>query len=492
MTNSQATAVTLIEQLAENLNYIASSGIDEHGWYVKLERQDSRMITRFDIQHDSSAFISFFVRTTSWDVDGERTDLHDCLSTLFAAFLRVAPRPVSCSYWDVPHPAFVAPETEIYARYLTVDQSDPGNFFVTAQALPQIEGLLSALVAFEILLRRYVDRTVTQEGEYIRSYSYEDVDDWAQRVSRVVREPFDFEKIQWNRRANPTWKFYRSIRSNLSIYHAPGLASLMSAAATQQESWQMIDGINGRLFLSHGVNNIVSFRHINLARRILTKLNDKETLPDLVLIPFENCFVAAGGAHLLFVRKDCGRKRFEQERERIRKRHQREEEVLYPITSFVWIEQIDAEAFERLIQELLEKEKGVIWVRQTGAARERDRGKDLLCEWETPPLPTEALVEEQSPFIRRLILVQCKALNRSVGKADVRDIRDTIEDHSAQGYFLAVSSRVTSGLTDHLLRMRQEGTYHIDWWTRDQIEERLSVLPEIAAKYPTVVQIKQT
>jgi hypothetical protein len=490
MSNSQATAVTIIEQLAEKLHYIANSGIDEYGWYVKLERQDSRIITRFDLQQDSSVFISFYVRTTSWDFDGERTDLHDCLSTLFAAFLRLSTSPLSCSYWDVPHPAIVASETEIYARYLTVDQSDPANFFVTEQTLPQIEGLLSALVVFEIMLRKYVDRTVNQEGKYIPSYSYEDVSEWAERVSRVVREPFDFEKIQWNRRGNPTWKFYRSIRTNLSIYHAPGLSALMCAAATQQESWQMIDGINGRLFLSNGVNNIISFKHINLARRILAELNPTKTF-DLVLIPFENCFVAAGGAHLLFARKDCGRKRYEQEKERIRKRHRHEETILFPITSFVWNEQIDYEAFERLIQDLLEKEKGVIWVRQAGVASERDRGKDLLCEWETSPLPNEMLVEEESPFIRRLILVQCKALKKSVGKADVKDIRDTIEDHNAQGYFLAVSSRITSGLTDHLLKMRQEGTYHIDWWTRDQIEDRLSALPEIAAKYPSVVQIKK-
>ena len=75
--------------------------------------------------------------------------------------------------------------------------------------------------------------------------------------------------------------------------------------------------------------------------------------------------------------------------------------------------------------------------------------------------------------------MQCKARKKIVGKAEVKDIRDTIEDHDAQGYFLAVSNRLTSGLTDHLLKMKQEGKFYIDWWTRDQIEKRLKAFPNL-------------
>ncbi len=484
-------AIEIIEGLAEKLHYEPSLYTDSARTHIKLERHGSPIITHFEIQKDNTAFIYFYIRTTSWDFGGERTDLHDCLSTLLAAHLRLSPIHASCSFWDVPHPAAHVPDTEIYARYLTIDQSSPPVFLVEEKTTQQIEELLSQMIMFEIMFSGYVDCTPNEQGDYEQGYSYDETTAWAEMVSKVIREPFDSQKIQWNTRTNPTWKFYRSIRTNLSLYHAPGLSFFMNVVSVQQQSWDNIDGINGQLFLSDGVSNIISFKNINFARRILAELDDENTFDEMVLIPLENSFVAAGGSHVLFMRRDCGQKRFEQEKERIRKRHKQEEELLFPITSFVWSEKIGEDDFERLIQDLLEEEKGVEWVRQVGPSKERDRGKDLLCEWETAPLPHEVITEEQSPYKKRLILVQCKARKKTVGKAEVKDIRDTIEDHDAQGYFLAVSNRLTSGLTDHLLKMKQEGKFYIDWWTRDQIEKRLKAFPNIAAKYPNVVQAKR-
>ena len=74
-----------------------------------------------------------------------------------------------------------------------------------------------------------------------------------------------------------------------------------------------------------------------------------------------------------------------------------------------------------------------------------------------------------------------------MNKEAVKDIRDTLDDHQATGYFLAVASHLTSDLTDHLDRLRTAGVYWTDWWNRTEIEERLNARPEITARYRDLV-----
>lgn len=63
-----------------------------------------------------------------------------------------------------------------------------------------------------------------------------------------------------------------------------------------------------------------------------------------------------------------------------------------------------------------------------------------------------------------------------MNKDAVKDIRDTMDDHHATGYFLAVASHITSDLTDHLDPLRTRGEYWADWWNGTEIEERLNKL----------------
>jgi Restriction endonuclease len=209
----------------------------------------------------------------------------------------------------------------------------------------------------------------------------------------------------------------------------------------------------------------------------------------LSLIPLENCFIAASGHHFLLLRRDCGKNRFADERERIRKRHQIESEVLFPINRFVWSDQVDDESFELLIRELLVREKGVRRVRKVSPSQERDGGRDLIAEWNTPPIRGQQLDEDQSPYTFRRVIVQCKGSKATVGKSKVQDIGDTVEHYDAQGYFLCVSSWLSTTLTDHLEKRRSEGKFWVDWWTRYEIEERLGRYPDLANKYPGVVTV---
>ena len=53
---------------------------------------------------------------------------------------------------------------------------------------------------------------------------------------------------------------------------------------------------------------------------------------------------------------------------------------------------------------------------------------------------------------------------------------------------LAVSSSLTSGLFEHLDRLRLGGKLWVDWWTRPEIEERLQAYPDVASKFSHIVR----
>lgn len=114
----------------------------------------------------------------------------------------------------------------------------------------------------------------------------------------------------------------------------------------------------------------------------------------------------------------------------------------------------------------------------------------MIAEWNTPPLPGQNINNGENPFTIRRVIIQCKASKSSIGKSKVQDIRDTVEYHNAHGYFLAVSSYLATSLTNHLLKLRDEGKFWVDWWTREELEERLKIWPDIVSKYPNIVSAK--
>jgi hypothetical protein len=140
--------------------------------------------------------------------------------------------------------------------------------------------------------------------------------------------------------------------------------------------------------------------------------------------------------------------------------------------------------------DLLKLEKQVLWVRQVSRTNEPDGGKDILCDWLTQPPSQSYLDEKIPPYVIRRVIVQCKAFKDAVPKSKVTDIRDTVEHHNTDGFFLAVSSHLGNTLTEHLYKMRTDGKIWVDWWTRSEIEERLRIHRHIVSKYPDIVQFK--
>ena len=97
--------------------------------------------------------------------------------------------------------------------------------------------------------------------------------------------------------------------------------------------------------------------------------------------------------------------------------------------------------------ELLCYEPGFAGVRKVGATREGDGNRDLqsIVSWiEKGKLKTEK------------IIIQFKAYQKSVGKYDVKDIRDKIDNYNAKGFMVVVSSHITVHLQDHMENLKKQ------------------------------------
>ncbi len=124
-------------------------------------------------------------------------------------------------------------------------------------------------------------------------------------------------------------------------------------------------------------------------------------------------------------------------------------------------------------------------MRKAGPTRQADKGRDLLLD--LVPDKTNQLSGTPSTEAVRVV-AQAKAVRETVGKSHVRDIRDTVEHHEAAGYFLIVSSQLSSGLIEQLETLRKQRGWHIDWWTRSEIELRLRRHVDILERFGDVIR----
>ena len=160
------------------------------------------------------------------------------------------------------------------------------------------------------------------------------------------------------------------------------------------------------------------------------------------------------------------------EKEEILDRNKKEQALLLANRDFVWKYPLNYSRFEELCADLLEELYPMSKIRLAGNANNADGGRDVLIYNSD----------------ETLYICQCKAYQKSVGKSDVKDIRDTIEFHGATGFFLMVSSTITSPLIKHLELLRQK--YKIEWWTQREIFKLLRRYPLLAEEYKDILEIK--
>ncbi len=151
--------------------------------------------------------------------------------------------------------------------------------------------------------------------------------------------------------------------------------------------------------------------------------------------------------------------------------------VFYKNCAIIYKDPINAERFEELIADLIEKNPHVMRVRLMGKTNEADGGRDILIKKRKNAYSDE----------KYLVIGQCKAYQTSVGKRDVTDIRDMLDHYDAEGFFLAASNKIRVSLIDYLRKLEEK--YDVDWWTDREIFNRLRQDPFLADRYADIVEV---
>ena len=436
-------------------------------------------------------FVYATVRTTSWDFDGERTDLHDVLGTLFATFLRIGPPRISSQVWN--QEGIVDP-SEIYAMFI-IPVQPIGPFLPLDREGCEAFGelLIAAHVYFRVCWEWFREEKPNRKrGTDDTGYDWQKASGWAAQISRAIDTDTDDDHTQFSHRDCPAWRYFRNCRRGVTVIKSARCAQSLRVLVEASDLWQQLSYPHGEILISQRndrrTDNYVAQEDRALAVSIFRAVEGNDPPEPPPAIPIENRVAFLGTDHVVVFDREAGRERYAAVREHLREQYALESSLLFPPTCFQWQEEIADDDFEKLVCELLERCEGVSWVRTTSPTNQPDGRRDLVAEWWTGPLPAERVREDSRKSTLRRVVVQCKARKRSVGKSDVTDIRDTIEICDSQGFFLAVSSCLTDGLTRALEKLRSSGRYFIDWWTRIELERQLRRHPDIAKRYPSVVR----
>lgn len=166
--------------------------------------------------------------------------------------------------------------------------------------------------------------------------------------------------------------------------------------------------------------------------------------------------------------------------------HKEMEKNKFLSTSYMsldWIYPVSPGRFETLIKDLLEEDLHNFQVRNCGKVNDRDGGKDITFY--------KNYIDYQTNQIHQiLILGQCKAYNKTVNKSQVNDLRDTLEENGAKGYFLAVTETISGPLQNSLKKLKDNG-YFIEFWTKDEIFCQLQSKLNLIEKYSDIIRIKE-
>ena len=98
---------------------------------------------------------------------------------------------------------------------------------------------------------------------------------------------------------------------------------------------EKIKGINGELILDGELKNYIDNKVIVEFKKITKSLSQKESRK-VNLIPLENMIIAVANPYIIALGRLSGINEFKIEREILRKRHNKESELLFPVPLFEW------------------------------------------------------------------------------------------------------------------------------------------------------------
>lgn len=434
---------------------------------------------------DGSTFIGLTVRTGSGILDGGggRTDIHDVFSTLMAVCLRSYGLASSAMIHEVGW----AGQPEIYMRFLDFQQPFAGG--IPNKQAGRIVQLVRAHVAF----------ASHEIGKLINSLDFsERPPTWSDEVSSSLRsavKTFDSseEGIEITRQ-NPFWQYITTSNNQIAItvFETEYLPELLKFWVPEEvERPKRLIVVENDIYHSLDSERLhAAIDAVNKIEAALPPMHSGATRGFQTTIPLETHFVVCGTQTMAVVESRSGLRSFQQAQEQWREGHETENRLLSVNSDFEWNHKIDPNRLEDLVFSILEDQADVAWVRQSGATNDRDRGRDIAANMFTAAgmAISQSYGSSDNNDLSRLrkIVVQVKSRKKSVGTSDVTNIRDTIEDHEADGYLLVAYPIWSAPLFDRLEKLAKG--YWVDVWGKAQLESKLRMRLHLLPRFKDVVQ----
>lgn len=244
-------------------------------------------------------------------------------------------------------------------------------------------------------------------------------------------------------------------------------------------TWELLDGVDGKILHQIDMEK-ESFNYVSYEdwKRVSEIIEDMEIQDYQIVCQTNHLYLLENDSIWIF-NGDYSEYWVTIEKEKILNRQSLENKVLHFNRLFKWRYPVNPGRFEELIADLIETDIMVQSVRLVGKSNNADGGRDLLI--------IKKYMQEEGIYNTALLVGQCKAYEKSVNKSHVRDIRDIIDYYNAVGYFLAVSSGVTTQLIDHLCKLKEKRD--VDWWTEREIFKKLRQNSYIADRYMDIIEV---
>lgn len=432
---------------------------------------------------------SFYFLERTYDIlyHGDRTDVHVIISLMFASFLREFNCEISCSLFDIPHP--VIPD-EIWGRYIMPEQTSLQRGFTSWDKLGEaISKIILVIVMWREVFWKFAgcpcQECLKRNNIDSNMRAYDLSSELNHAENKLLRYT---SRLNSGNRIRPDWSYFYDMKNEITVIKSETLSEYLELIFELSKSKsEIVEGVNGKFILNGEQKHYMADSYISELKKIYKSLGNKSTSEAVKITPLENMIISVSKPYIVAIGRMCGFHKFKIEREALRIRHNKESELLFPVALYEWDEDICPEQFEGLIKALLEREYSIKSVRKASPINQGDKGRDLIIQWK---IIDERIVSEvQPPTLIINVVGQCKVSNKAVGKTKVLDIRDTVETHGAQGYFLAVSSQISAPLTEKLEELKTKGIW-TEWWNRDDIEIRLSKNIDLLPAFTKVVKAK--
>ncbi len=433
------------------------------------------------------------VKTEKFMFDGDRSDLHDLLSTLFSITSRLFTDSRIVTIETVNGPI----EEEIHSSSIYF----LGNEHV---GIPLHQNNFVKVISFSAWLT-FVYYTVYAIHNIGPSTNLPNSSDstiipWKDKIETVskkytndLEKDFKDSEIEirnYNSRKNTNWKWYINHSHRFSVFQFDNNSLNKLLSLIKVHDIDTLEGINRKIIKVNNNYNALDYKKNKFAEELMSAFNDTISL----IVPIENRFFVIGSHMIISISDFCGDISFKNEKVLIERRHINEMRFLYSTNNFNWSEVIDDTVFENLIYELLQQEPRVLRVKKLGPTRQSDGGRDLLIEmidYDFDITKKEYLdhLDQSLEYDVIKVICQCKGYKGTVGKGHVTDIRDTLEYYDAQGYFLAVYNQISVPLTDRLENLREKHNYFVEWWIRLDLERELRKHPDILLRYSKYINL---